>query len=60
MVWKKMGSPQNPTAAQIKELENAGQLQTIGKSKMLKVKSGRLNISVSLPRQGVSLLEVIW
>jgi xylan 1,4-beta-xylosidase len=59
-VWKKMGSPQNPTAAQIKELESAGQLHTIGKSKMLKVKSGQLNISVSLPRQGVSLLEVIW
>jgi xylan 1,4-beta-xylosidase len=53
MVWKKMGSPQNPTAAQIKELENAGQLQTIGKSKMLKVKSGQLNISVSLPPSGV-------
>jgi xylan 1,4-beta-xylosidase len=28
-VWKKMGSPQNPTAEQIATLEKAGQLQQI-------------------------------
>lgn len=28
-VWKKMGSPQNPTAAQFKALEQAGQLKTL-------------------------------
>ncbi len=28
-VWKKMGSPQNPTANQIAELEKAGQLEIL-------------------------------
>ena len=30
-VWKKMGSPQNPTAEQIAILEKAGQLQMMNK-----------------------------
>ena len=30
--WKKMGSPQKPTEAQVRELEKAGQLETVGKA----------------------------
>lgn len=59
-VWKKMGSPQSPTAEQISTLEKAGQLQTIGKSEKLKVISGKLSLSISLPQQGVSLLKLDW
>ena len=59
-VWKKMGSPQKPTAAQFKELENAGQLKTIGKVRKVIVKSGKAKVPVSLPRQGVSLLSIAW
>ncbi|WP_183574925.1 GH39 family glycosyl hydrolase [Mucilaginibacter sp. X5P1] len=56
--WKNMGSPQQPTAKQIAILEKAGQLQTIGKPAQLKVKAGSVNINVSLPQQGVSLLVI--
>ena len=59
-VWKKMGSPQNPTAEQISVLEKAGQLQTMGKPEKLKVTSGKLSVSLSIPQQGVSLLKMDW
>ncbi|MDP9081189.1 MAG: beta-xylosidase [Bacteroidota bacterium] len=55
-VWKKMGSPQQPTKSQIAELQKAGQLQIFGKPKALKVTGGKTNINISLPRQAVSLL----
>ncbi|HMI02447.1 MAG TPA: hypothetical protein VK541_08205 [Pedobacter sp.] len=59
-VWKKMGSPQNPTAAQIGTLEKAGQLQTIGKPQQIQVKSGSILLNIDLPRQAVSLLKLDW
>lgn len=59
-VWKKMGSPQNPTAAQIADLEKAGQLQTMGKPEKLQPAKGQLVVRVLLPRQGVSLLKLDW
>jgi xylan 1,4-beta-xylosidase len=59
-VWKKMGSPQNPSAKQVAELEKAGQLQTIGKKRKLKTVSGRTTVTISLPRQGVALLKMDW
>ncbi|GAB3995922.1 beta-xylosidase [Spirosoma daeguense] len=59
-VWKKMGSPQQPTTAQVAQLEKAGQLQTIGKSKKLNVASGTATVAITLPRQGVSLLKMDW
>jgi xylan 1,4-beta-xylosidase len=49
-VWKKMGSPQNPSAAQIKTLEEAGQLQLLEKPTAMKVKEGKLQLQVSMPR----------
>jgi xylan 1,4-beta-xylosidase len=58
--WKKMGSPQKPTAEQIAELEKAGQLQMTAKPEKRLVKSGRLHTQITLPRQGVSLLKVSW
>ncbi|MES2775982.1 MAG: beta-xylosidase [Bacteroidota bacterium] len=57
-VWKKMGSPQAPTAAQIAQLEKAGQLQTMGKPGKLQTANGKLLVKVMLPRQGVSLLKI--
>lgn len=59
-VWKKMGSPQQPTAAQIKELEKAGQLQTGGKPEKIKSSAGNAVVNISLPRQGVYLLKLDW
>jgi xylan 1,4-beta-xylosidase len=59
-VWKKMGSPQNPTAAQILTLQKAGQLATIGKPQHLTVTANRLSLNINIPRQGVSLLKLDW
>ena len=58
-VWKKLGSPQNPTKEQIAELEKAGQLQIIGNPKKISV-AGKTEIKIQLPRQGVSLLKIDW
>ena len=58
--WKKMGSPQNPTAKQIEELEKEGQLETMGPQRTLKATKGKLLISVSMPRQAVSLIKLSW
>jgi len=58
-VWKKMGSPQNPTAEQIKTLEQAGQLQMMNKPKKINVKN-KMIVKIQLPRQGVSLLKLEW
>jgi len=58
-VWKKMGSPQNPTAEQIALLEKAGQLQVLNEPKKMKVKD-KMKIMIQLPRQGVSLLKLSW
>ncbi len=59
-IWKKMGSPQNPTHTQIAELEKAGSLQTIGKPEKRRVKAGCVIVDIVLPRQGVSLLKMDW
>jgi xylan 1,4-beta-xylosidase len=59
-VWKKMGSPQNPSSAQVKQLEKAGMLQTMGKAQKIKTTSGKAIIPISIPRQGVSLLKLDW
>lgn len=59
-LWKKMGAPQQPTPAQIAELEKAGQLQTMAKPVRLKSNNGNLVMDISLPRQGVSLIKLNW
>lgn len=59
-LWKKMGSPQDPTSGQYKELETAGQLQMVDSYDKEKVKNGKLSIKTMLPRQGVKLLIVKW
>jgi xylan 1,4-beta-xylosidase len=59
-VWKKMGSPQQPTKEQYAQLERAGKLQAPGKPERLRVEQGQLKIPLALPRQGVSLLKVDW
>ena len=57
--WKKMGSPQNPTAEQIATLEKAGQLQMMNKPTKMKL-SDKMNLTIKLPRQGVSLIKLDW
>ena len=58
--WKEMGSPQDPTAEQVEELEKAGQLQLLTSPKWLETRDGKAVIQMQLPRQGVSLLRLSW
>lgn len=58
-VWKKMGSPQNPTKQQIATLENAGQLKRVS-SKKIKINSGKTVVTLQLARQAVALAKLDW
>ncbi len=57
-LWKKMGSPQNPTADQIADLEKAGQLQKMTSEPATIPAKGKITISTYLPGQGVSLFKL--
>src|SRR5687768_11667712 len=59
-VWKKMGSPQQPTQAQIATLENAGQLQMLERPRRIKIRKGAARIEMEMPRQAVSLIQLTW
>lgn len=58
-VWKKMGSPQNPTAEQIAVLEKSAKLASISKTNVV-IKSGSLQIPIALKRQAVALIKLDW
>jgi xylan 1,4-beta-xylosidase len=59
-VWKEMGSPQNPNPEQIATLEKAGQLKLYTSPSWLSIEQGTATIHMDLPRQGISLFELIW
>ena len=59
-LWKKMGSPAQPDAAQYSALERAGQLQSLESPRWTAAAGGRLDLRFSLPRHGVSLVRVTW
>src|SRR5258708_39913128 len=50
-VWKKMGSPQSPTAEQYARLKDAGQLELLSSPEWLDVSGGKITIVTTLPRQ---------
>ncbi|MEI6712298.1 MAG: beta-xylosidase [Verrucomicrobiota bacterium] len=59
-VWKKMGSPENPTLEQYGQLEKAGQLAAMENPKIVDAGRGQSVVQLTLPRQGVSLLVLEW
>ncbi len=58
--WKKMGSPQPPTAAQRAQLENTARLQQLEPERHVTVSNEQVALRFSLPRQGVSLVRLTW
>jgi xylan 1,4-beta-xylosidase len=58
--WKKMGSPKTPSAEQVAQLEKAGQLQQLSAPERIAVENGEAVLNLTLPRQGVSLLQLTW
>jgi xylan 1,4-beta-xylosidase len=58
--WKRMGSPQNPAPEQYAALESAGQLQELTSPRWIDGRGGKVELEFTLPRQGVSLIELDW
>jgi xylan 1,4-beta-xylosidase len=58
--WKKMGSPQPPSAQQYAELEKAGALHEVAPSREVTSTKGEVAVTLTLPRQGVSLVKLTW
>jgi xylan 1,4-beta-xylosidase len=58
-VWKNMGSPQHPPAAQRKELEKSAGLQH-DPPRHVTVVNMAASLHLSLPRQGVYLVKFTW
>lgn len=58
--WRRMGSPQQPTAEQYKQLEKAGQLQLLGSPCWTHSDQDGLHVRFTLPKQALSLLRITW
>ena len=60
IVWRTMGSPQNPSSAAYEHLKAAGQLQLSESPRSVVVDGNAVEITFTQPTQGLSLLDLIW
>jgi xylan 1,4-beta-xylosidase len=58
--WKSLGSPQNPTEEQVRQLQSAGQLQLVTSPAWGNASKGKLQLKLALPSQAVSLVQITW
>lgn len=58
--WKRLGSPQSPTPAQYRQLEQAGRLQELSPAEDRDATDGRIRLTLSLSRDAMSLIELSW
>jgi xylan 1,4-beta-xylosidase len=58
--WKAMGSPQQPSQTQYRDLEAAGRLQLLASPEWTTEENGAIRLRFELPRQAVSLIRVTW
>ena len=58
--WQAMGSPQQPTAEQLAQLEQACKLAEVEEAPRFIEEENLSAVMLTLPRQGVSLLELEW
>jgi xylan 1,4-beta-xylosidase len=59
-VWKDMGSPQTPSAEQYARLKASDGLQLLESPRWLDVEAGTVTLTMLLPRQATSLLQITW
>ena len=59
-IWKRMGSPQHPTAVQLDTLKQSAQLGALCSPCWRRTEAGELSLKFSLPRQAVSLVVLRW
>ncbi len=58
--WKSLGSPQQPTPDQYRELESSGQLQLLTSPEWIHLDHGTATFHFDLPRQAMSALRISW
>lgn len=58
-VWKRMGSPSHPTAAQVAELRKASELAQV-EAATVATQDGTATVTMQLPRQAVSLVTLTY
>jgi xylan 1,4-beta-xylosidase len=58
--WIELGSPQKPSPEMLAELRKAAELQLLEPISSCEVRNGEAQLSFTLPRYGVSLVEIYW
>jgi xylan 1,4-beta-xylosidase len=58
--WKRLGSPLAPNDKTYAQLEKAGQLALLSPAGSVRAERGRITLDFNLPRQGVSLIELMF
>jgi xylan 1,4-beta-xylosidase len=59
-MWQKIGSPQNPTVEEYRQVEEAGHLKLYTSPQWINAGKNGAQIKFSLPRQGVSFIKLEW
>ena len=58
--WQKMGSPQQPSDAQLRQLEAAGQMRPSGATLRRSVHGRTLRLNETIPSEGLALVRIAW
>jgi xylan 1,4-beta-xylosidase len=58
--WQRMGSPANPSPAQVRELQQASELAMLAPPSTVKISGNSTTIRMQLPRQAVSLVVLSY
>jgi len=58
--WKRLGSPQQPSPEQYRELERSARLALLDSPSWVNLSAGSLTAAFTLPRQAVSLIQYSW
>ena len=58
--WQKMGSPQQPTDTQLRQLQASGQLQPSGTALRRSVHGKTLRLNETVPSEGMALVRIAW
>ncbi|MEX0852785.1 MAG: beta-xylosidase [Bauldia sp.] len=59
-VWQEMGAPQTISEEAYRRLEDAGKLALLEEAAGEAIKGGTIRRTIQLPRQGVSLIRLVW
>jgi xylan 1,4-beta-xylosidase len=59
-IWKRLGSPMEPTEEEYRRVEQAGHLKLLTSPQWISANKNGTYIQFSLPRQGVSLIKLEW